>query len=130
MPFWSFLDWQKRHESTNRAGARRRLPKGLVVYSDQGIQYACTACTEKIEEHGFVQSMSRKGDCWDNAMAESFFNLLKSELIYQSRFFGKKNALHEIFEYIEIFYNRERKHSTFGYCTPSQFEKINLQLCA
>jgi len=114
----------------NRAIVRRRPPKGLIIHSDRGIQYAGTAFTEIVKKHGFIQSMSRKGDCWDNAVAESFFNLLKSELVYQSRFLEKEDALHQIFEYIEIFYNRQRKHSTLGYLTPSQFEKMNLHLCA
>ena len=122
------------HEMTllalNRAIGRRKPPQGLVIHSDQGVQYACGAFTEVIEKHGFVQSMSRKGDCWDNAVAESFFNLLKSELVYQSRFIDNNDALHQIFEYIEIFYNRERRHSTLNFLTPNKLEKINSDLCA
>lgn len=114
----------------NRAIGRRKPPKGLVIHSDQGVQYACEAFTQAIKQHGFVQSMSRKGDCWDNAVAESFFNLLKSELVYQTNFFDKHDTQHKIFEYIEIFYNRERRHSTLNFMTPDQFEKINLELCA
>jgi len=113
-----------------RAVGCRKPPKGLVIHSDQGVQYACEAFTETTKRHSFVQSMSRKGDCWDNAVAESFFGLLKSELVYQTNFFDKNDAQHKIFEYIEIFYNRERRHSTLNFLTPYQFEKLNLELCA
>ncbi|BBO79088.1 hypothetical protein DSCW_65050 [Desulfosarcina widdelii] len=76
-----------------------------------------------LNKHGFVQSMSRKGNCWDNAVAESFFGIIKSELIHHERFKGPQDTLRAIFEYIEIYYNRKRKHSTLGYKTPAQFEQ-------
>ena len=68
--------------------------------------------------------MSRKGDCWDNAVAESFFGIIKSELIHHERFKGSKDTLRAIFEYIEIYYNRKRKHFTLGYNTPAQIEQV------
>lgn len=113
-----------------RAIGRRKPSRGLLIHSDQGVQYACEAFTQTIKQHGFLQSMSRKGDCWDNAVAESFFGQLKSELIHQVNLFDKNDAKNKIFEYIEIFYNRERRHSTLNFMTPHQFEKINLELCA
>ncbi len=114
----------------NRAIGRRKPSKGLLIHSDQGVQYACEAFTKTINQHGFLQSMSRKGDCWDNAVAESFFGQLKSELVYQTKFHDRDDASREIFEYIEIFYNRERRHSTLNFMTPYQFEKVNIELCA
>jgi len=103
---------------------RSRLPgKGVIFHSDRGVQYACYNFREELKKHGFVQSMSRKGDCWDNAVAESFFSIIKSELIHHNRFKGSQDTLAAVFEYIEVYYNRKRKHSTLGYQTPEQFER-------
>ena len=77
-----------------------------------------------LAQHGFVQSMSRKGDCWDNAVAESFFKIIKTELIYQNTFFTRDQARQQIFEYIESYYNGIRRHSTLGYKTPAQYERL------
>jgi len=74
--------------------------------------------------------MSRKADCWDNAVAESFFHLLKTELVYHTQWTGYADAHRDLFEYIEIFYNRERIHSTLGYLSPAQFEQAGLQIAA
>lgn len=106
-----------------RAIRNRRPGAGLIIHSDRGVQYACKDFRKVLEKHHFVQSMSRKGDCWDNAVAESFFGILKSELIHHERFKGPQDTLQALFEYIEIFYNRKRKHSTLGYQTPVQFEQ-------
>ena len=95
----------------------------LIIHSDRGVQYACKDFRKVLLKHRFVQSMSRKGDCWDNAVAESFFGIIKSELIHHERFKGPQDTLKAIFEYIEVFYNRKRKHSTLGYNTPDQFER-------
>lgn len=104
---------------------RRRNPSpGLVIHSDRGIQYACRDFKKVLKKHGFIQSMSRKGDCWDNAIAESFFSILKSELVHRERFVGPKKALRSVFEYIEVFYNRQRKHSTLGYLPPAEYEHV------
>ena len=86
-------------------------------------QYACTGFTKALNKYRFVASMSRKGNCWDNAVAESFFHLLKTELVYHTRWAGYDEAHREVFEYIELFYNRERSHATLGYLSPAQFEQ-------
>jgi transposase InsO family protein len=105
-------------------GIRTRRPgAGLIIHSDRGVQYACKDFRQVLEKHRFVQSMSRKGDCWDNAVAESFFGILKSELVHHERFKGPQDTLKELFEYIEVFYNRKRKHSTLGYQTPVRYEQ-------
>lgn len=105
-------------------GMRNRRPgAGLIIHSDRGVQYACKDFRKVMEKHHFVQSMSRKGNCWDNAVAESFFGILKSELVHQQRFKGPQDTLRALFEYIEIDYNRKRKHSTLGYQTPAQYEQ-------
>jgi len=105
-------------------GIRNRRPgAGLIIHSDRGVQYACNDFRKKLEKHHFVQSMSRKGNCWDNAVAESFFSIIKSELIHHQRFTGPHDTLRALFEYIEVFYNRKRKHSTLDYKTPAQYEQ-------
>ena len=81
-----------------------------------------------LQEHGIIQSMSRKGNCWDNAVAESFFKTLKSNLVYQTYFYTKKQAKAEIFEYIEVYYNRTRSHSYLENLSPARFEEINCML--
>lgn len=117
-----------RHEPVilafDRAIERRHPARGLIVHSDRGIQYCCTGFTEHMRIHGVRQSMSRKGDCWDNAVAESFFASLKKDLasIDITTFETKEHAERVLFEYIEVDYNRHRLHSTLGYLTPVEFE--------
>jgi putative transposase len=107
---------------------RRRNPeKGLIWHTDRGSQYASYQHKNLLEQHGIVQSMSRKGDCWDNAVSESFFHSLKTELIYHENFQTRAEAHMKIFEYIEIWYNRERLHSTNNYLSPADFEEQMLQ---
>ena len=101
----------------------RRPEAGWMHHSDQGSQYACGNDQEVLAEEGAVCSMSRKGDCWDNAMAESFFGTFKKELIHGERFQTRGQAVSAIFEYIEVFYNRKRRHSKLGYLSPVEFEK-------
>jgi putative transposase len=113
-----------------RAIRRRRPGKGLVFHSDRGVQYACSDFRKELDKHEFIQSMSRKGDCWDNAVAESFFGVLKTELVYHERYEGHQDTLHSIFEYIEVFYNRQRRHSTIEYLCPAEYEKQKVKLCA
>jgi len=113
-----------------RAIKNRGPGKGLIFHSDRGVQYACTDFRKELGKHGFVQSMSRKGDCWDNAVAESFFGVMKTELIYHEQYRDHQDTLHSIFEYIEAFYNRERRHSTLGYLSPVEYEKQKLRFCA
>jgi len=97
---------------------------GLVHHSDQGVQYACHAFQALLKASGIQCSMSRKGNCWDNAVAESFFHTLKVELIHTRQYHTRQEARAEIFDYIEVFYNRQRRHSVLGYRTPAEFEKM------
>lgn len=101
-------------------GRRGRAP--IVVHSDRGSQYASNLFTKQLERLGCVQSMSRRGNCWDNAVAESFFGILKSELIYRQSFASRIQASTAVFDYIEIFYNLRRLNSVLGYITP--WEKV------
>lgn len=107
-----------------RAIRNRRPDSGLIIHSDRGVQYACNDFRQVLKKHQFIQSMSRKGDCWDNAVAESFFGILKSELIHHVSLKGSQDTLRELFEYIEVYYNRKRKHSTLFYQTPKQYEEV------
>lgn len=102
---------------TNRAPGDQ-----LVHHSDRGSQYAAKKYRELLEARGVARSMSRKGDCWDNAVAESFFATLKVELVYRRAFRSRDDARRAIFEYIEGFYNRVRRHSYLGYVSPETFE--------
>ncbi|MBM3281116.1 MAG: IS3 family transposase [Candidatus Handelsmanbacteria bacterium] len=113
-----------------QALSRRRPPRGLIIHTDRGVQYACGAFRALLRRYGLVQSMSRKGNCWDNAVAESFFHLLKTELVYHLHWQDHMDCYPDLFEYLEIFYNRERLHSTLGYLTPEQFERLTPRLCA
>lgn len=103
-------------------GVRNRGRAPIVVHSDRGSQYASRLFTDILEEHNSIQSMSRKGDCWDNAVAESFFGSLKSELIHRQNFATRIHASIAVSDYIEIFYNTWRLHSALGYLTP--WEKV------
>jgi transposase InsO family protein len=106
-----------------RAVARRSPEAGLIVHSDRGVQYASSEFRTLLANHGAVQSMSRKGDCWDNAVVESFFHSLKVEAIHGLDFQTRKEAEFEVFDYIERFYNRTRRHSYLGFLAPEVFEK-------
>lgn len=103
---------------------KRKPKRGLLWHTDRGSQYASDSHRDLIKEHGIIRSMSRKGDCWDNAVAESFLGTLKIELIYQCVFKTREEAKQAIFEYIEIFYNRIRIHSANNYLSPVAFEKL------
>jgi transposase InsO family protein len=96
---------------------------GLLHHSDRGSQYACKAYQELLDLRGIICSMSRRGDCWDNAVVESFFSTLKLELVYLCVFKTRAEARAAIFEYIEAFYNRKRRHSSLGYLSPVDFEE-------
>ena len=102
---------------------KRKTNKGLMVHSDRGTQYASGLYQKTIKKHGFICSMSRKGNCWDNAPSESFFHTLKVELTHHRRYRTRQEAKQDIFEYIEVFYNRQRRHSTIGYHTPLGYEQ-------
>jgi len=99
-------------------GKRGRAP--IVAHSDRGSQYASELFRNELMRSDSIQSMSRKGNCWDNAVAESFFGSLKSELIYRENFSSRIKATMAIFDYIEIFYNKQRLHSALGYLTPEE----------
>jgi len=101
----------------------RRPPRGLLVHSDRGVQYTSGAFRRVLNAHGMRQSMSRKGDCWDNACAEAFFKSLKTELVRGGIFRSRGEAQAQIFEYIEVFYNRRRLHSHLGYVSPATYEQ-------
>lgn len=99
-------------------------PGTLIIHSDRGVQYASQEFRDKLNAEDFIASMSRRGNCWDNAFAESFFRSLKVELVYLTTYATRAQAAAAIFEYIEVFYNRERLHSSIGYITPIQFEQL------
>lgn len=101
---------------------RRKPDAGLLHHSDRGVQYASTAYQDLLAHNGCVCSMSRAGNCYDNAAMESFWGTLKTELVYQQMFATQAQAKAAIFEYIEVFYNRKRKHSSLNYTSPEAFE--------
>ena len=101
---------------------KRKPTKGLIWHTDRGSQYASDSHRAILKEHLVIQSMSRKGNCWDNAVSESFFHTLKTELVHQYQFKTRTDAKQAIFEYIEVFYNRERIHSANDYMSPVDYE--------
>lgn len=111
------------HSAFDMAVLRRKIRADLIVHSDQGVQYRSHEYQQKLLSFGCQLSMSRKGNCWDNAAMESFFSRLKVELIYAETLKNFEQAKLLIFEYIEVFYNRIRRHSALGYVSPMQFEQ-------
>src|SRR5690554_4092051 len=103
----------------------RPVKKGLIFHSDQGVQYATKKFTNVLESYGVIRSMSRKGNCWDNAVAESFFKSLKTELIYGNKLVTKEQMEIDVFEYIEIWYNKKRRHRALNYKTIEEFNNQN-----
>ena len=103
--------------------ARRQPAPGLIHHSDRGVQYACTEYRDLLAARGMQASMSRRGDCYDNAVAESFFATLELELIARRRWRTRDDASHAIFEFIEAWYNARRRHSTLNYLSPTQYEQ-------
>ena len=102
--------------------AKRAPVAGLLHHSDHGSQYAAISYQRLLNTYGLSPSMSRKGNCWDNVCVESFFGTLKRELAYHWRYATREEATQDIFEYIEVFYNRQRRHSTLGYDSPAEYE--------
>lgn len=102
----------------------RPVTQSLLFHSDRGVQYACQEFKNQLTGRPVLQSMSRKGNCWDNAVAESFFKTMKTELIYHRKFATRQEARLAVFEYIEGWYNRRRRHSALGYRAPCQFESL------
>lgn len=128
---WSLASGMSTDQTTLAAwkmAISNRSPKeGLLFHSDRGIQYANHKFANIIESYNVKRSMSRKGNCWDNAVAESFFKTLKTELIYGNKRISKKQMELEIFEYIEIWYNKKRRHSALNYMTIQEFNiKTNM----
>ena len=123
---WAMDRWITRQlviDALNMAIQNGDWKLGLIHHSDQGVQYACNDFQSLLKAYGIQCSMSRKGDCWDNAVAESFFHTLKVELTHDRNYKTRLEAQADIFEYIEVFYNRQRRHSYLGYLSPSEYEK-------
>ena len=114
-------------DALKMALAERQPPPGLIHHSDRGSQYASHDYQQMLAQHGMIASMSRRANCWDNAVAESFFATLKMELVYQTQWSTRDQARTAVFEYIELFYNRRRRHSAIGYLSPYQFELRHYQ---
>ena len=123
---WSMdsrMPWDLVGRAFNMALETRKPAPGLLHHSDRGSQYACDDYQGLLKDADTVCSMSRKGNCWDNAVAESFFHTLKTELVYRNEYHTRWEAKRSIFEYIEVFYNRRRLHSHLGYQSPEAYEK-------
>jgi len=110
-------------QAMRQAILRRNPGKGLILHSDRGSQYAGNDFKALLAQNEFVGSMSKKGDCWDNAVAESFMHTLKVELVHRNKFKTREEAKIKIFEYVEMYYNRKRAHSTLGFVSPFEYEK-------
>jgi len=122
---WSMADHMRVElvsDALAMAVARREPPPGLLHHSDRGSQYASEDYQHLLRSHGMEASMSGRGDCWDNAVMESFWATLKAELVNHERYATREQARRSIFEYIEVFYNRQRLHSSLGYVSPETFE--------
>ena len=126
---WSLSNGMNTEQTTlgawKMAIRNRKVQAGLIFHSDRGIQYANKKFANTIESYGVIRSMSRKGNCWDNAVAESFFKSLKTELIYGNKLITKEQMELEIFEYIEIWYNKKRRHGALNYKTIEEFNNQN-----
>jgi len=126
---WSMRDNMKTslvNDALLMALRHRRPSTGLIWHTDRGSQYASKSHRKLLSTNGISQSMSRKGDCWDNSVAESFFHTLKTEMTFHYSFSTKEEAKQAVFEYIEVFYNRKRLHSSNQYMSPVDFENKDL----
>lgn len=117
------IDQQLVIEALNMAILQSRPDSGLIHHTDQGRQYSSTAYVEILKKHAMIPSMSRRGNCYDNAVAESFFSSLKNELVHHRSFKNRDEARTAIFEYIEVFYNRQRRHQSLDYVSPIDYER-------
>lgn len=113
-------------DALDMAIIHRGKPKKVMIHSDQGSQYTAEAYREKLNDHRMICSMSRKGECHDNAVAESFFHTLKDELVYNENYASRHEAKQSIFKYIELYYNRQRLHSYLNYKAPLEYEALNV----
>ena len=109
-------------DALNMAITHRRPAAGLIFHSDRGTQYTSTEFTTLLSDHGRVQSLSRPRQCWDNAVAESFFATIKLECLDRQSWATQAQVRQAVFDYIEVFYNRQRLHSSLGYLTPTEYE--------
>jgi putative transposase len=112
------------YEAIRKPIDTRRPLTDLIFHSDRGVQYASNRVRLLLKKHGITQSMSNRGNCYDNAITETFFHTLKTELIYQTSYETRKEAELSLFEYIELFYNRQRLHSSLNYMSPVDYEKF------
>ena len=110
-------------DALDMAVSRQKPGPGLVHHSDRGCQYAAHDYRKALDRYRMVPSMSRRGQCWDNAMAESFFHTLKTEHVYHEHFTTRDEARTSVFEWIEVFYNRQRIHSAIGFVSPDCYER-------
>jgi putative transposase len=122
---WENLTAAGALQALARALVKRRYPSGVIHHSDRGVQYACGEYRRQLQHHGLVASMSRKGNCYDNAAMEAFWSTLKREALEDSDRWTKDRVRRELFEYIEAVYNRSRLHSSLGYQSPVDFEQQN-----
>jgi transposase InsO family protein len=118
------MDASMVNEGLKMALRRRQVAKGLIIHSDQGSQYASQEFRAILNSFQVVQSMSRKGDCWDNSIAESFFATIKRELIDRHVWVSRSQARAAISEWIECFYNRQRRHSSISGLSPTEYESL------
>jgi transposase InsO family protein len=127
---WAMGDRIDRHlplRALHMAAQRRRPRRGLLHHSDQGSQYASGDYQKALTKHGMVCSMSRRGNCWDNAPMESWFHTLKVELIQDEVYRSRREAMAAVFEYMEVFYNGQRSHTGIGGLTPAEIETLVLR---
>jgi transposase InsO family protein len=130
---WSLSHWLTSAlvvKALEQAFIVRRVKEGLIFHSDRGSQYASKEVIKLLKEHKCRQSMSGKGNCYDNAVVESFFHTLKTELVHFKNFTTRDEVRLSVFDYIEIFYNRQRRHSTLNYFSPVDFENNQIKLVA
>lgn len=125
---WSFSDTLSRGIAIDalQMAIKQRGISAQLFHSDRGVQYASGAFQKELEDAGIICSMSRKGNCWDNSVSESFFHTLKVERVHRRSYVTRDHARADIFDYLERFYNRKRKHSTLGYLSPVAFEELRL----
>ena len=130
---WATADHMKTElceRALQNAVKRHRPPRGLIHHSDRGVQYCSKKYQDLLKRYGMTCSMSRKGNCYDNACAETFFSTIKCELIYQKQYKTRQEAREDIFWYIEVFYNRKRRHQALGYLSPLEFKRSMEKLAA
>ena len=112
-------------DALKMANARRAIEQSIIVHSHQGSTYASNDYQRLLKDNDMLPSMSRKGECYDNAVAESFFGTLKTELVDDEDYRTREQAKQSLFEYIDVFYNRQRRHSYLGYVSPNEFERAS-----